>query len=84
MLIHDPGQERPVNELWVYLAVDSNGNEGICGMPLLGTTLPMVFGYERVALKFTFTAEQIAKASGKAVKLVKFTGREDIQTFEGK
>lgn len=84
MLVHNSGNTKPVDVLFAYLSVDKDGNEGVCAAPLPGFgTTPLVFGYEHVALKFIPIAEEIAKASGMQIKLVKFTKGEVVQTIGG-
>ncbi len=80
-MLHAPTNERPITELWAYLSVDEAGNEGLCGMPMMGATVPMVFGYERVARKLMPVAEQIAAMSGNTIRLVKFYSREEITSI---
>lgn len=83
-MIHNPVNEKPITELYAYISIDKDGNEGICGAPLgvNGTTMPLVFGYERVALKFMPIVEELAEnCPHMQFKLVKFTQREEIQTI---
>ncbi len=85
-VLHNPGNEQPIEELYAYISVDQNGNEGLCAAPLLDSepTTPLVFGYERVALKFLPVVEAIQKlAPDMKIRLVKFTNREVITTIGG-
>jgi len=76
----DPGNEAPVTELHAFLSVDENG-EGICAMYLKGRWFTMVSAKPSVVEHMKIHARTIAKRTGKPVRLVKFTSREEIETF---
>jgi hypothetical protein len=79
--IDDPPATQPVTELFAYVVIDEAGNEGICATTMGGTSMPMVFGYERVALKAMPFAEELARMTGKTVRLVKFTTRQELRVI---
>jgi hypothetical protein len=80
---HDPTNRQPVTELWAYLSVDENGNEGLCAVPMPGFgTVQLVFGYERTAMTVGMQlAQQMAGMTKKKIRLVKFTNREVVRTL---
>ena len=85
-IVHNPANEQGIQELYAYISVDKDGNEGLCAAPLAPglETAPLVFGYERVALMFLPVAEKMAKlVKDKQIRLVKFTNREVITTIGG-
>lgn len=84
MIIDNPGNEQPITELYAFVSVDQNGNEGICSTGDSESQMPLVFGYERVALKFLPLVEEMAKGvPHMQFKLVKFTNREVLKTIGG-
>ena len=74
---HDAPNEAVITELYVYLSADETG-EGICGGMLDGAWILMVTSKRRVAEQLRPMAQHIAKVSGKPVKLVRFTMREEM------
>lgn len=80
--VHDPGNTKPLTELYVFVSVDSNGNEGILGAPLPGIqgTMPLVAMSKQLAMNVLRPiAKEMGERSGKKVKLLKLTNREDIE-----
>lgn len=80
VLLHDaPNTIKKVTHVWAILSEDVGG-EVLCGGPMLGpgTLVPMVTASEKVLPGMIRIARAIAVASNKKIKLVKFTGREDI------
>lgn len=83
MEIEDRGAStQPIPELFAYVSIDGNGNEGILSgrIPDMGA-VPFVFGYRRIADKFRPLAQDIGSRTGQTIKLVRFTAREDIETI---
>lgn len=80
-IVDDPKNAEPITALWAYISVDRDGNEGICAAGIAGFGMTqLIFGYERVARKFLPFAEDAANQTGKTVKLMKFTAREEVLT----
>lgn len=75
-VLHDEPNEAPITELFAFLSLDDTG-EGVCAaiLPELGST-PLVTSKERVAELMKATAADIARLSGKPVKLVRFIRAE--------
>lgn len=80
-VIHSPPNEAEMKQLWVFVSVDPGG-EGICAAGIGGTVFSMVTASEKTLAKMKETAAQLAKASGKSIKLVRFTAREDVMEFK--
>lgn len=78
----DPPAKQPITEIFAYVSIDDHGNEGVCGMNAgaLGW-VPMVFGNARLAEVVRPAAQMIATESGKVVRLVRFTTREELQAL---
>jgi hypothetical protein len=69
--------------LTAYVAVDpKDDSEGIVGgtVPGLGTT-PLIGADDARVMQLRPIAEKTARLTGRPVKLVRFTGREDIETI---
>jgi hypothetical protein len=77
-LIHDAPNEAEITELYVFLSTDATG-EGIVGALVGRAWTPLVTSKLRIAEKVMRPlARQAAKASGKPVRLVRFTMREEV------
>ena len=82
--LDDPPNTQPIHELWAYLSVDENGNEGVCAATVEGLgPVQLIFGYERVALGTGLKLPQqfAALNTTKKIRLVKFTHREVVRTL---
>jgi hypothetical protein len=81
ILQDDAPNEAPIVELFAFISLDDQGNEGICGA-ISPALAPMITSKERVAEKLKDQAREIARLSGKAVRLVRFTRAETIWSTE--
>jgi hypothetical protein len=86
-LLHTPPNEAPLEELFAWVSVDANGNEGILadGIQGLGMT-PLVTGKRAMAEgPFRKMAAEIARGTGATVKLARFRrddeGRRATEKF---
>lgn len=78
-LIHDEPNEAVITELYAFLSTDATG-EGICGAMIGGAWTPLVTSKLRIVERVMRPlAQQIARESGKPVRLVKFTMSEEIE-----
>ncbi|MHC2583640.1 hypothetical protein ACVI1J_004143 [Bradyrhizobium diazoefficiens] len=77
--VHSPPNERRIDAVWAFISMDEGG-EGLCAGPLMGPgSLVPLIAADEVRLKLLLPwARGIAQASGKAIKLVKLSHREDI------
>lgn len=73
-IIHNPGNTKPLDELFAFVSVDSRGWEGICGVIAVDHTQPMqlVTGELRIAETMKSAANSIAARTGMRVRLVRF------------
>jgi hypothetical protein len=74
LTLHDPGNERKIEEVFVFLSIDEEGRNGIVAsfVPGLGA-MPLVSGKLGVAEQMKLLAEGVAHRSGKPVGLYRFT-----------
>lgn len=71
-----------ITEIWAFIAVDDDGDEGLTSFQQNNKLIPMIAADEdRVAIYMPI-AKAMAKKSGKKVRLVKFTMREDVEVIE--
>lgn len=74
-----------IDRVWVYLSVDSDGNEGMCATWLPnGMPLPLIAADQERLISLTPIAEDLAKATGMKIVLVEFTGRVELRTIAGR
>jgi hypothetical protein len=73
-----------INEIWAYISVDNEGNEGICAFlsNTSGAMMPMVCADRERVEQLRPIAKQLAKISPYPIKLVKFSLREDVEQIE--
>lgn len=73
-----------ITEIYAFVSVDEGG-EGVVGMtlPIDGreTFMPFVCADKSRMESLKPIAKDIAKASGKTIKLIKMTNRKDIETL---
>lgn len=87
--LHDPGGlGYVIHTVYAYVVVHDSGDEaipaltlpgpdgGVVMMPLIGADLERMTNLRRYAL-------EVSKASGKPIKLARFTQREDMETIGG-
>jgi hypothetical protein len=69
-----PGNTEPLKEIWAWVSVDKNGNEGIMGGPIPGLSpfAQFVFGTRERAERMRPLVEQTSRDTGLNVKLVRF------------
>lgn len=84
-IIHEPNNYMKIEEVYCYVSVDENGNEGIVAqtMELAGSTVMMPFvAADRVMRdRLDPLAKQIQKKTGKKIRLLRMTSREVIEEF---
>jgi len=74
-----------MTEYYVYAAFDGAGNESVVGIKPPGADVPFMIpltGRTREEMaQYRPLAEKLAEAMKMPVTLVKFTGREDVETI---
>lgn len=69
-----------ITEMFAFIAEDKGPNdEGVVGMNRGSYWMPLVGADMKRAASLRSIAEGIARATGKKVKLVHFTNREDME-----
>jgi hypothetical protein len=76
-----PPNTQEITELYAVLSVDENG-EGILSATTAIGSMPFVFGYEKMIDKVMPLVNQIAKETGKKLRIVKFTNKEIIKEIK--
>lgn len=77
---HEPGVK--VRELWAFIGEEADGTEGICArLTPGGMGLPMIGADKDRVTSLRALAQDIARATGGKVTLVKFSVREDIEVI---
>jgi hypothetical protein len=72
-----------IDQVWVFVSVDDDGNEGVCAAPMLGMgVVPLIAADEARLASLLPVAQRIATMSGKTVKLVKLSTREELQVIQ--
>jgi hypothetical protein len=69
-----------ITELWAYVSIGDDDEEGVCGASIGpgGTMLPLIAADETRLRQLMPVAIEIAIVTGKCIKLVKFTKREEV------
>lgn len=73
-----------IAKLHAYVAIDENGEEGVCAAynHATNTWMPMVCADEARIKSFRPIAENMAKKFGRPIKLVCFTVRKDVEVIK--
>jgi hypothetical protein len=81
LIVATPNYLARIEFVWAFLSVDEHG-EGVCAATFPnGMFAPLIAADEERLAQLTPMAERIARESGKTVRLVKFTGREELRTI---
>lgn len=71
-----------IREMYAYLLVADDGDEAIPAITLPnGTVLPLIAADPTRLAEMRPHAEAIARATGKPIRLVRFTRREEVETI---
>jgi hypothetical protein len=72
-----------IETLSAYVTVDDNGEEGICAFrdPGSNMMMPMVCADNIRIQLFEPIAREMSLATGKTIKLIRFSQREEIKTI---
>jgi len=71
-----------IRDLYAFLAVHADGDEGVVGMPVGGSMLPLVAADRERLEALRPYARAAARASGLSIRLVRFTAREEIEVID--
>jgi len=78
--LHSPANELlRIDEIYLFVSVDETG-EGVCAGPLFGpsTLVPLIAADQARLTSLIPIARQIARASNKTIKLIRFTARAEL------
>jgi hypothetical protein len=83
VILAPPNEQLRIDEVWLFVSVDETG-EGVCAAPLMGagSLVPLIAADEARLKSLIPIARQIARESGKRVKLIKLSQRTELMTFE--
>lgn len=73
-----------ISEMFAFVAIDAEGNEGVAGFQNLetGVWYPMVGADMARVDSLRPMARRISKATGKEIRLLKFTTREELEVIK--
>lgn len=77
-LYHLPENEQMMDEIYAVLSVDEKG-EGICSMMGPQGAMPMVFGHDRMLNLIKPFVNQMAKETGRKIRIVKYHSKEILE-----
>jgi hypothetical protein len=77
-IYHIPGNTKEIDELYVFLSKDENGEGIIAGLTEHGA-MPLVFSDEKYLKPFTEFAKEMAKKTKQKIVLCKFKKYEIIE-----
>lgn len=80
--LHDPGNKLRINEIFAFVSVDNNGNEGVCGFSTPEGMMPLIAADPERVESLRVIAKQLAGMTDKKIQLIKFTVREDMEVIE--
>lgn len=70
-----------IDAIHAYLAVHSDGDEGVVGVPTHAGIIPAIAADKTRLDELRPMVEQIAEAEGVEIKLVRFDQRTELETF---
>jgi|SRR6266849_5113092 len=83
--IHNPPNKLHIDEIFMFISVDDDGNEGVCAfqtasgmMPMIGADLDRIESLRPIAKQLA----GIQEYTGKKIRLVKFKVREEMEIIE--
>lgn len=82
ILIDAKGAMPRIESLWAYLSVDEDGDEGVIGRAHGVMWVPLVAADETRLRGLRSTAKAVARQTGRVVRLVRFTVRQDVEEIQ--
>jgi len=75
-----PGQGQAIEAMYAWVATERDGGEGVLGMDIgLGGVTPLVGADMDRMRSLRPYAEQLKRVTGRPVRLVRFSRREDLE-----
>jgi hypothetical protein len=81
-VLHVPPNTLKITEIYAYISVDSDGNEGVCAFTSGSTMMPMIAADPARLKQLEPIAKQLAQISPHPIKLVKFSTREEVREIK--
>jgi hypothetical protein len=80
-VLHDAKNYLKINEVWAFISVDDEGNEGLCAAPIGNgaATMPLIAADKKMLEILRPVAKGLALMTKKKIKLIKLHGREDVE-----
>lgn len=73
-----PNHIKRIETIWAFISEDETG-EGVCGAEFeAGKWFPLITADENLVSRMRVLAQRIAGMTGKKVRLIKLTNREDL------
>lgn len=79
MLIDDSPNTLKIEEVFVFISKDEEGNEGVCAFATPNGMMPMVAADKSRLDSLRDIAKQIAQLTNKSVHLIKLSSRENLE-----
>lgn len=70
-----------ITEIYAFIAVGPDGDEGVCGFQSAGTFMPMVCADQARVDSLRPVAVSLAAITGARITLAKFSVREDMEVI---
>lgn len=72
-----------IDNIWAFVSVDADGNEGVCAAPLWrgGDPIPMIAADEARLANLIPLAEAMTKMAGMTIRLIRLHNREEVRIF---
>ncbi len=85
IVVGAPNHLLSIDEIWVFVSKDEQGNEGVCGAPIGGMMMPLVAADPaRVESLRKYAQMIVDNAPGHEIVLRKFSQKEDLEVFRRK
>lgn len=79
MIVHDPKNKLRIDEIYLFVSQDEDGNEGIISFPSKIGQLPLIAADKARLDSLRPAAISMKKLTPKKIVLIKFTTREEIE-----
>jgi hypothetical protein len=71
-----------IDDVWLFLSIDEDGDEGVCAFHAGDVWMPMIATDLKRVESFKPLAQRMVAEGGMPIRLVKFTQRVDVETYE--
>lgn len=78
-----PNKLLRIDQVWVFVSLDEDGNEGVCAASLPGLgVVPLIAADEDRLKSLTGLAHEVSQLSGKTIRLIRLCTREEVMVIE--